>query len=101
MSLLTPGHTCKCDPDSVQKPWQKLTRQGWRRSKEADLAQRLNAAQAAARDAADLAAAKEAELQLARQQLDAERSKGMPVEQDIERLHQKVEQKVCCRQINP
>ena len=40
-----------------------------------------------------MAAAKEAELQLARQQHEAERQKGQPVAQDIERYHKQIQEK--------
>ena len=64
------------------------------RLKEADLAQKLNAARAAAQGAADAAAAKEAELQLARQQFEAERAKGQPMEKEIEKYRKQVQEKV-------
>ncbi len=63
--------------------------------KESDLANKLAAAKAAAQQAADLAAAKQAELQLAKQQYDAERAKGIPIEQDIHRYHKSLQEKVC------
>jgi hypothetical protein len=63
------------------------------REKEADLANRIKDAQLKAKQAADLAAAREAELQLARQQLEAEKAKGLPVEQDIERHRKQVSEK--------
>jgi chromosome segregation ATPase len=63
------------------------------RVKESDLANKLAAAKAAAQQAADLAAAKQAELQLAKQQYDAERAKGIPIEQDIHRYHKSVQEK--------
>ena len=61
---------------------------------EAELIDRMNASQLRAKDAVDLAAAKEAELQLARQQLQAEEAKGLPVEQDIQRHRKMVSEKV-------
>ena len=64
------------------------------RAKEADLAAKLRDAQVAAQAAADAAAAKEAELQLARQQLEAEKAKGLPVEQEIEKHRKQVQEKV-------
>ena len=59
------------------------------RATESDLANKLAAAKAA-----DLAAAKQAELQLAKQQWEAERAKGIPIEQDIQRYHKAVQEKV-------
>lgn len=64
------------------------------RAKEADLANKLREAQVAAQAAADAAAAKEAELQLARQQFEAEKAKGQPVEKEIERYRKQVQEKV-------
>lgn len=63
------------------------------KQKEADLAEKLQAAKAAAAAAADAAAAKEAELQLARQQYEAERAKGAPVEKEIEKYRKQVQEK--------
>jgi hypothetical protein len=64
------------------------------RAKESDLSNKLAASKAAAQRAADLAAAKQAELQLAKQQYDGERQKGIPIEQDIQRYHKSVQEKV-------
>jgi len=68
-----------------------------RRAKESDLTNKLAAAKAAAQRSADLAAAKQAELQLAKQQYDGECQKGIPIEQDIERYHKSVQEKVGLR----
>jgi chromosome segregation ATPase len=61
--------------------------------KEAELAEKLNAAQLAAKRSADAAAAKEAELQLARQQFEAERAKGQPIEKEIEKYRLQIQEK--------
>lgn len=63
------------------------------RAKEAQLLGNLEQLRGQAQQSADIAAAKQAELQLAKQQYDAERQKGLPMEQDIERYHKSVQEK--------
>lgn len=64
------------------------------RAKEAQYLGNLEQLRGQAQQSADIAAAKQAELQLAKQQYDAERQKGLPMEQDIERYHKSVQEKV-------
>ena len=70
------------------------------RAKENELLGGLERSRKAAQETANLAAAKQAELQLAKQQYDTERTKGLPIEQDIERYHKSVQEKVS-RQLHP
>jgi chromosome segregation ATPase len=62
-------------------------------AKDAELAKKHAAADAAAREAADLLAARENALALARRNLEHEESKGLPVAVDIEKFRKEVEQK--------
>lgn len=64
------------------------------RAKEGQYLGNLEQLRGQAQQSADIAAAKQAELQLAKQQYDAERQKGLPMEQDIERYHKSVQEKV-------
>ena len=64
------------------------------RAKENEYLTSLSSLKGQAQQSADIAAAKQAELQLAKQQYDAEKAKGLPMEQDIERYHKSVQEKV-------